>query len=83
MEQPQNNQPVSPVQNQQPQQQNKTLGIVSLVTGIVGFFFLGIPLGITALVTGIIEKPKSGMAVAGIVLGVIDIVGAIYVLSLV
>jgi hypothetical protein len=62
---------------EQQQQRNNTLGIISLITGIVGFFLFGIILGIVALVTGLVEKPKSGMAVAGIVLGIIDIIGAI------
>jgi hypothetical protein len=79
MEQPQTNQPI-----QQTQQNNKpsnTLGIISLVTGILGFFIFPIPFGIAALVTGLIEKPKSGLAVAGIVLGAVDIAAGLLILT--
>jgi hypothetical protein len=69
MEQPQTNQPVTP--------QNKptnTLGIISLVTGIIGFIVFALPMGIVALTTGLVERPRSGLAVAGIILGIVDIV---------
>jgi len=51
--------------------------IISLVCGIVGFFFLGIVLGTVAIITGNIAKKQgyTGIkATFGIVLGVIDIV---------
>jgi hypothetical protein len=81
MEQPQNNLPTQS-QNQAASKPSKTLGIISLVTGIIGFFAFGIILGVVALVTGLVEKPRSGLSVAGIVLGIVDIVGAIYFLSI-
>jgi hypothetical protein len=77
--------PMAPVIQENP---GRTLGIVSLVTGILGtlaacsFFgsFVGAPLGIAALTCGIIGSNRTpqgmskGMAIAGIVLGGIAIV---------
>ena len=74
----------------------KNLSIVSLVLGIIGLLFactmvlsyIGIPFAIAALVCGIIgrnktpEGMKSGMAIAGIVLGAVGIVVALGVLVL-
>ncbi len=46
------------------------VGITSLIVGILGFFFLGIILGPIALMIGLsAPKPRSGFAVAGIVIG--------------
>ena len=50
----------------------------SLVCGIVGLFFLGIALGIIAIVQGNRAKKlgyPGGKATAGIVLGILDLVG--------
>ena len=71
--------------------QNKTLAIVSLVTGLLGFFccssvFL---VGIAAIVTGFMARSKSaadpaqyggnGMALAGMILGAISVLfGILY-----
>lgn len=47
-----------------------TLGIASMILGIIGLFFLPILLSPIALVLGIMaKKPKSGFAIAGIVIG--------------
>jgi hypothetical protein len=73
MEQPQQIQPQSPQTKP-----TNTLGIVSLVTGIIGFIVLALPMGIVALTTGLVEKPRSGLAVAGIVLGIVDIAFGIF-----
>ena len=76
------NQPFYPAQYQTP---NQTLPTVSLVLGIFGILFTccygGIPLGAAALVTGYLglkninENPQTfggrGLAIAGIVMGVI------------
>ena len=72
-----------PYQPQQPQP-GKGLAITSMVLGIVSVVLFWIPyvdiltllLGIAALVMGIIagKKAKNGMAVAGIVLGIIGTV---------
>lgn len=58
----------------------KTFGTISLVTGIVGLFIFGYILGIIAIITGILGivytkvGESSGIAVAGLVLGVLDVV---------
>ncbi|MFI0999425.1 DUF4190 domain-containing protein [Streptomyces galbus] len=56
------------------------LAIASLCCGIIGLFFLNIVLGPLAIVFGVIARRQAGvkngagMATAGIVLGVIDVV---------
>ncbi|MET7443042.1 MULTISPECIES: DUF4190 domain-containing protein [unclassified Streptomyces] len=56
------------------------LAIASLVCGIVGLFFLNIVLGPLAIVFGVIGmrqagvKGGGGMAKAGVVLGIVDLV---------
>ncbi|KUN35494.1 DUF4190 domain-containing protein [Streptomyces longwoodensis] len=56
------------------------LAIASLCCGIVGLFFLNIVLGPLAIVFGVIARRQAGarngagMATAGLVLGVIDVV---------
>jgi len=74
-------------QPNQPQQQNyrqpqeqpgQGAAIAALVCGLVGILFFGIILGVIAIVQG--NKAKnlgntSGMAQAGFVLGIIDVVG--------
>lgn len=57
------------------------MGIASLVTGIMGFFFLGIILGPVSLALGFMApKPRSGFAIAGLVIGgilTLIVVGAV------
>ena len=55
--------------------------IAALVCGLVGLFLFGVVLGVLALIFGIIGLRRAnagasgrGMAIAGIVLGVIDII---------
>ncbi len=74
----------------QPQQPAGSLpnapgAVASMVCGIIGIFCVGLVLGIIALVMGIGAKKKiqqnpgmyggNGMATAGVVLGIIDVVG--------
>lgn len=63
-------------------QQNDTLGVVSLITGIVGVifsflpccFYIGFILGVIALVFGILaKKQEQRYALAGIILGAVSI----------
>ena len=78
MDQP-TNQPVGA-----PQQDGKGLAIASLVCGIVGLFFFGIILGPLAIVFSVMARKKgftSGMATAGLVLGIIAVV--LYVIAIV
>ncbi len=61
----------------------KTLGSLSVICGIIGLIAFGIPLGIIAVLTGIpalAMNASSGKA--GIILGVVDIVLALLILSL-
>jgi hypothetical protein len=83
-------------QNKTPYDHKRTnelqgLAVASLVTGIVGFFVFGIPLGAMAIVFGTIALSKiksnpglsgKGMAIAGLILGIIDIIGALVVINL-
>ena len=54
----------------------KGFAITSMVLGLVGLFVAALPCGILAIVFAAIsrKKIKSGMATAGLVLGIIDLV---------
>lgn len=58
-------------------------GIAALCCGIAGLFVAGIPLGVCAIVFGAIgaNRRLKGLAIAGLTLGVIDVIGALIVLS--
>ena len=64
------------------EKKNNVFAIISLVVSLIGLIVFGIPCGIGAVITGIIglikfnpEKEKGkGMAIAGIVVGALDIV---------
>lgn len=67
---------------QEPGQDNKTppISIAALVCGLVGLFapsWLGIALGVLGIVFGVMGRNnnpyKTGMATAGMVLGIIDV----------
>lgn len=69
--------------------QTPTLGIVSLVLAVIGFIVFGVILGFVALILGLMslgqkDKTTSGnvLAILGIVLGIIDILGALFAISL-
>jgi hypothetical protein len=72
--------------------ENKTLGIVSLVLGILSFVCLGFLGSIPAIILGFMQRSKiksnpaefggGGMAMAGIVLGALNIVFTIVVIVL-
>lgn len=58
--------------------------IAALVLGIVGLVLAGLICGALAIIfggIGLSKKQKKGMAIAGIILGAIDIVGALLVIS--
>lgn len=73
-------------------QLNAPGSVASLVCGLIGIIFFGIVLGIIAIVMGTKAKSKisaqpgvyggAGLATAGIVLGIIDIVGFFFWLPL-
>lgn len=83
------NQHVSPVPP--PAKKTEGLGLTAFICGVVGLIIAGIPLGIMALVFGAIGLSKvnrypdiymgRGFAITGIVLGIIDIVGVLLILS--
>ncbi|MBX6750080.1 MAG: DUF4190 domain-containing protein [Micromonosporaceae bacterium] len=73
-----------------PSNQNNTLGLVSMILGIVAIpticcFYLGVPLGIAAIVLGYLGKQKAdrgeasnrGQAMAGLICGAVAIALAI------
>ncbi len=61
----------------------KGLAIASLVLGLVGLLLLPLPCGILAIVFSVVSKKKikSGMATAGLVLGIIDIAWWIFMMT--
>ena len=56
------------------------LGLISMIIAIIGLFIFGIPCGVASLILGIIgiatagETRGKGMAIAGTVVGAIDLV---------
>jgi hypothetical protein len=61
----------------------KTLGTISVICGVIGLIAFGIPLGVIAVLTGIPALAmNAGNGKAGIILGVVDIVLAILLLTM-
>jgi len=75
-----------------PERKIEGLGLAGFVAGIAGLFVLGIPFGLFAFIVGLISLTRikrsparyigRGYAIAAIVLGIIDVVGVIILLSL-
>lgn len=70
----------------QPAPSKSSLPIISMVLGIIGFltgiFIIGGPIGVAAVTTGILGLKKShnkGMSIAGIVLGGLAALAALFV----
>ena len=65
------------------------LGLISMVIAIIGLFVFGIPCGIASLILGIIgiatagESRDKGMAIAGTVVGAIDLVAMLWLVNLI
>ena len=65
------------------------LGLISMIIAIVGLFIFGIPCGVTSLILGIIgivtagETKGKGMAIAGIVVGAIDLVAVLWFINII
>ena len=65
------------------------LGLISLIIAIVGLFMFGIPCGVASLILGIIgiatagETRGKGMAIAGTVIGAIDLVAVLWFVNLI
>ena len=65
------------------------LGLISMIIAIVGLFIFGIPCGVTSLILGIIgiatagETKGKGMAIAGTVVGAIDLVAVLWFVNII
>lgn len=72
--------------NEEPQKLSAVFGVLSLISGILGFFVAGLLLGPGAIIFGIAGAKKKrkgrGMAITGIILGIVDIIGALIVINM-
>ena len=65
------------------------LGLISMIIAIVGLIIFGIPCGVTYLILGIIgiatagETKGKGMAIAGTVVGAIDLVTVLWFVNII
>ena len=65
------------------------LGLISMIIAIIGLFIFGIPCGVTSLILGIIgiatagETKSKGMAIAGTVVGAIDLVTVLWFVNII
>ena len=65
------------------------LGLISMIIALVGLFIFGIPCGIASLILGIIgmatagETKGKGTAIAGTVVGAIDLVAVLWLVNLI
>lgn len=88
---PRSNNVFEPLPVSEPVIKNEGLGIAGFLSGLVGLFIASIPLGIIAIVFGGISLSKikrnprmyrgRGLAIAAIILGIVDVVGMILVLG--
>ena len=69
--------------------ESNVLGLISMVIAIIGLFVFGIPCGVASLILGIIgiatagETKGKGMAIAGTVVGAIDLVTVLWLVNLI
>ena len=65
------------------------LGLISMIIALVGLFIFGIPCGVPSLILGIIgiatagETRGKGMAIAGTIVGAIDLVAVLWLVNLI
>ena len=65
------------------------LGLISMIIAIVGLFIFGFPCGVASLILGIIgiatagETKGKGMAIAGTVVGAIDLVTVLWFVNII
>lgn len=68
-----------------------SMAVASLVCSLIGLLIFGIPLGILSIVFGSVAlgrikiepvQPGKGMAIAGIILGIVDIIGVFLILTM-
>lgn len=85
--QPVNTQNINNQTNNNTQSNTRNLAVASLICSLVGLLIFRLPLGIVALITGIIAYNKEdvettnskGMAIAGIVIGILHIVTSVII----
>lgn len=64
-------------------------GLISMIIALVGLFIFGIPCGVVSLIFGIIgivtagETKGKGMAIAGTVIGAIDLVTMLWLANII
>lgn len=63
------------------EKKNKGFAITSLVLSLVGLFLFAIPMGILSVIFGGIGW-SHGMGKAGVILGIIDIIAGIAILTM-
>ena len=65
------------------------LGLISMIIALIGLFIFGIPCGIVSLILGIVgiatagDTKGKGMAIAGTVVGTIDLVTVLWFINLI
>lgn len=65
------------------------LGLISMIIALVGLFIFGIPCGVASSILGIIgivtagETKGKGMAIAGTVVGAIDLVAVLWLVNII
>ena len=65
------------------------LGLISMIIAIIGLFIFGIPRGVASLILGIVgiatagENKGKGMAIAGTVVGAIDLVAVLWFVNII
>ena len=65
------------------------LGLISMIIALMGLFIFGIPCGVAVLILGIIgiatagEAKGKGMAIAGTVVGAIDLAAMLWLVNLI
>lgn len=72
-------------ENKDVKKKNNSFSVTSFVFSLVGLLVAGFPCGVAAVITGIMglvkfkpeEEKGKGMAIAGIIIGIIDIVAVL------
>lgn len=65
------------------------MGLIAMILSFIGLFIFGIPLGVASLILGIIgiatagETKGKGMAIAGTVVGAIDLVTVLWFVNII
>jgi len=77
--------PYAPYSNGRSQKEGGGWAIASLACGVTGLLVAGLPLGICAVIFGVLgmsqDRPLQGLAIAGLIIGIIDVVAVLIFLS--